>query len=77
MFSGGGVGAVASVRSVLTIPGRVALAVPVTRRLWSMIRVVIANFACIAFVIAGFDVFAAIIVMVALIGCIMNVDDGT
>lgn len=71
------VGAVASVRTMFTLSVRVAFTMSITRRFWSMSHIVSAIFASIAPVIVGFSiVFFATVVMIALVGCIMGIDDG-
>lgn len=64
------VGAVAFVRTMLTVSVRVAFTVSVTRRFWFMIRIVSTIFVSIATVIVGFGL------VITLIGCIMSINDG-
>lgn len=63
------VGAVAFVRTVLTVSVRVAFTVSVTRRFWFMIRIVGAIFASITAVIVGFGL------VITLIDRIMSIND--
>lgn len=63
------VGAVAFVRTVLTVSVRVAFTVSVTRRFWFMIRIVSAIFASITAVIVGFGL------VITLIDRIMSIND--